>query len=112
MNETHKVYPTRLQALEFGIKSTLLKGWRGLKNLRHPVVGRTPTLLATAAETRIGEAESALWSDGTPAERALQLGKVENLRRAARFLDGIDIPAGEVFSFWRQVGRPTKGRGF
>jgi hypothetical protein len=112
MNETHKVYPTRRQALVFGFKSTLLKAWRGLKNQRHPVVQRTPGMLAEAVGSCIGSAESALWSDGTPAERALQLGKVENLRRAARFLDGIDIPADQVFSFWRQVGRPTRRRGF
>ena len=33
-------------------------------------------------------------------------------RRAAASLDGILVPAGEVFSFWRQVGRTTRRRGY
>jgi hypothetical protein len=39
-------------------------------------------------------------------------GKIHNLRLAVRRIDGIEIPAGEVFSFWRQVGRTTRRRGF
>jgi vancomycin resistance protein YoaR len=37
---------------------------------------------------------------------------VENLRHAARAFHGVEIPAGRVFSFWRQLGRTTKGKGF
>ncbi|HTB21460.1 MAG TPA: VanW family protein [bacterium] len=45
-------------------------------------------------------------------ERVFELGKQRNLELAVRVLDGLVIPAGEVFSFWRQLGRPTKRRGF
>ena len=45
-------------------------------------------------------------------DRALTAGKVHNLRRAIRHLDGIEVPAGSLFSFWRQIGRTTKRRGF
>ena len=41
----------------------------------------------------------------------LQAGKVQNLRVAA-YLHGLVIPAGEIFSFWAQVPRPTRRRGF
>jgi hypothetical protein len=34
------------------------------------------------------------------------------LRRAARKLNGLIIPAGQVFSFWKNVGRATRARGF
>jgi VanW like protein/Glycosyl transferases group 1 len=52
-------------------------------------------------------------TDGiSPTERLWQLGKVENLRRALRGIDGIVIPAGATFSFWRQVGPPWRLRGF
>ncbi|CAN5226542.1 VanW family protein [soil metagenome] len=44
--------------------------------------------------------------------RALQLGKVQNLRVAIAELDGIVIAPGEQFSFCRLVGRPTRERGF
>jgi hypothetical protein len=42
----------------------------------------------------------------------LQAGKVQNLRVAARALNGVVIPAGEVFSFWAHVPRPVKRNGF
>src|SRR4051794_1146991 len=54
-----------------------------------------------------------LWHESSaPKERKLMLGKVHNLRLAARALDGIVVPAGTVFSFWKQVGRATVSRGF
>ncbi len=63
--------------------------------------------LPVAAESKTG-----FWTDATIAERRLQLGKVQNLRIALRRLNGIRIPAGETFSFWRQIGRATAGRGY
>jgi hypothetical protein len=45
-------------------------------------------------------------------DRALTAGKIHNLRRAIRHLDGIEIPAAGIFSFWRQIGRTTRRRGF
>jgi hypothetical protein len=53
-----------------------------------------------------------LWSDGSAGEFFLIAGKVENLRRAVRAFDGTEIPAGEVLSFWRQVGPPWRIRGY
>lgn len=45
-------------------------------------------------------------------DRALTAGKVQNLRQALKHLDGIEVPAGAIFSFWRQIGRTTRRRGF
>ena len=59
-----------------------------------------------------GASQSGLWSDESLAERAMQLGKVQNLRVAALALDGLFIPAGVTFSFWRNVGPPVVNRGF
>lgn len=39
-------------------------------------------------------------------------GKVENLRIAARKLNGLEIKANEVFSFWRHIGNPNLGQGY
>ncbi|MFL6467199.1 MAG: VanW family protein, partial [Pyrinomonadaceae bacterium] len=47
-----------------------------------------------------------------PAERFLVAGKINNLRIAVNSLNGIEIPAGEVFSFWKHVGRSSRFRGF
>jgi len=42
----------------------------------------------------------------------MQAGKVQNLRVAARVLDRTVLDAGDVFSFWKQLGRPGRARGF
>jgi hypothetical protein len=56
---------------------------------------------------------SPLWSKiAGEKDRALTAGKIHNLRRALRHLDGIEDAAGTLFSFWRQIGRTTWRRGF
>lgn len=42
----------------------------------------------------------------------LQHNKVQNLRLAARCIDGLVLQPGETFSFWKRVGRPTAGKGY
>lgn len=42
----------------------------------------------------------------------LQRNKVVNLRLAASRLDGVVLRPGQRLSFWREVGRPTRARGF
>lgn len=60
----------------------------------------------------LAQARSALWMPGDPDDRAHQRGKVENLRRATRAIGSGRLPAGRLFSFWRQVGRASRGRGY
>ena len=45
-------------------------------------------------------------------DRTLQLNKVVNLRLAASRLDGVVLLPGRRLSFWREVGRPSRRRGF
>lgn len=42
----------------------------------------------------------------------LQKQKIKNLQLAAKQLDGLIIPPGKVFSFWKAVGNPTYKRGY
>lgn len=42
----------------------------------------------------------------------LQENKIQNLKIACPTIDGILIKPGETFSFWRQVGEATAGRGY
>lgn len=42
----------------------------------------------------------------------MQENKIANLKIAIQKLDGIVIEPGQVFSFWKMVGRPTRGRGY
>ena len=112
MSDNEKHYPTRRQALVFGFKAAVLRWLRRVRDWRRPLARHRAIFPAPQRGRVIGEVTSPLWSDGTPAERVLQLGKVENLRRAIRGLDGVQVPAGQVMSFWRQVGKPSRSRGF
>ncbi len=60
----------------------------------------------------IAESIAPLWPIREISERALVLGKIENLRVARLAFDGIELSRGEVLSFWAQLGRPSRSRGF
>ncbi|WP_367874415.1 VanW family protein [Luteolibacter sp. Populi] len=103
--------PTRLQALVFHLKTRVLQMRRGLKEFstRPP---RHEAASALVDAPVIAEKRGPLWRELTPAEFPLSAGKVENLRYAVRAFHGVEIPAGGVFSFWRQLGRTTRRKGF
>jgi hypothetical protein len=61
---------------------------------------------------KVAEVSIPLWNEVPAEEWPLEAGKVANVRRAAQSLNGVEIPAGAVFSFWAQIGRPTASRGF
>jgi len=42
----------------------------------------------------------------------LQHNKVTNLRLAIKNINGVEIKPGQIFSIWKQVGRPTKRKGY
>jgi hypothetical protein len=101
--------PDRSRDLLFDVKAALLKVRRLTKDLvsgvhrhaQHPITGRV-----------VAESKTTLWTDINLAEANLQMGKVENLRIAARRLNGVVIPSGEVFSFWKELGRATTAKGY
>jgi len=103
--------PTRLTALWFTVRVAAHMALRACRNLWHPVPRhRRSTRLADAPVT--AQSRSALWTDGRPEEWVLVAGKVHNLRLACRHFDGLLVPAGTTLSFWRQLGRPSRLRGF
>jgi len=104
-------FPSRRQALIFRCKATLLQIQRTWHNTWSPALQR-PRDASTKTLPIIGESMSALWSDGNPAEQALQAGKVQNLRVAVRRINGVEIGPGDVFSFWSTLGRTTRRRGY
>jgi hypothetical protein len=103
--------PTRWGAIVFRAKRRFHQLRRGIHDL---VAG--PQFLSKANAARffviVGECQTPLWSDERLGERAYQLGKIQNLRRAAAALDGVVIPPGAIFSFWKQIGRASRRRGF
>ena len=103
--------PTRATAFVFALKA------KGLQVRRLWRDGASPPPRLPQGEPGdyphlVAESVTPLWNETTHAERGLQRGKVQNLRVALRGLEGRVLPAGAIFSFWRNVGRATRGRGF
>jgi hypothetical protein len=117
--------PARTAALdvaEWAIPTRWGNGLFRAKRLFHQArrgvldVATGPRFLSKSSDARgpliVGASQTPLWSDERPGERAYQLGKVQNLRRAAAALNGVAVPSGAVFSFWKQIGRASRRRGF
>ncbi len=103
--------PNRLQSLAFQVKTRLFQLRRGLAEFgrRPPAYGRARVL---ADAPVVVEKRTPLWQEVSPVEFPLTAGKVENLRIAARAFHGLEIPPGGVLSFWRQLGRTTRRKGY
>lgn len=104
--------PTKAQALAFLGKAVVFRLGRFWQDFR---LGPPPRLLRGPTQTQrpvVGASRGPLYASGNAAEFALQAGKVQNLRIAARALHGLEVPGGTVFSFWANVGRTTRSRGY
>lgn len=104
--------PTRLGALVYGVKVRVHQLVRAARDRLGPGVHIATTGTALSTAPLLAERRSRLWTAEDPLEFPLEDGKVENLRVAARRLDGLELPAGATFSFWAQVGRPGAAQGF
>jgi hypothetical protein len=104
--------PTFSGALIFHVKATLLQMDRAAHNTLRNETVRFPVQHRPTNGVVIAESTSRLWTEGVEAEKNLLLGKVHNLRLALRGLHGAEIPAGGIFSFWAQVGRAGRSRGY
>lgn len=61
----------------------------------------------------ISLSESDLWSnDDNEQNWLLTAGKIQNLRLASKKLNGIEVPVGQIFSFWKHIGNPNLGKGY
>lgn len=103
--------PTRQEAAIFRLKTMLLQARRTVQD-RTSLRVRRFVKEGTADLPVIATSVTPLWTETEPQERPLVAGKIHNLRLAISRLNGIEVPAGEVFSFWKHVGRATKRRGF
>jgi len=104
--------PTRWESLVFAGKMAGLRAKRWWKDRAAPVQRwRIERDAARAWPERL-EARSPLRLEVDERERTLEAGKVENLRLACECLDGALVDAGGVFSFWVQIGRASRKRGF
>lgn len=105
--------PRRIDAIDFWLRSRLLATAHALRETLRPTARRWPGGAHALADAPVlAQYRTPLWSDGRADEFPLVAGKVQNLRVARPAFDAIEVPGGEVMSFWRQLGRPGAGRGF
>lgn len=108
LHHDHSAFAQRVLSVKVRLLSAqraLLDLIRGVRAWPHTPPNPKAVVLASR--------NSALWTRlDEPGEWVLTAGKVENLRVVARALNGLTVPAGELMSFWAQVGRPSERRGF
>ncbi len=107
-----RAVPTRFEAAVFRGKTLLLQTRRIFTDLLDPEVKRASLSDRLAGKPVISRSTTPLWTEIEPEERFLVAGKIHNLRLAVRRLDGLEVAAGEVFSFWKQVGRTSRFKGY
>ncbi len=96
---------------EFYAKSRILMLLRATKNATKRAPLHTKRQNIEKGEI-IAQISSTLFTKIDPGQEELRNGKIANLSLCAQKLDGVFIPKGQVFSFWRQIGRPTLRNGF
>jgi glycosyltransferase involved in cell wall biosynthesis len=104
--------PSPIAHLIFRAKAIGLQLQRGWKNRHDRDIKKWPQQLEQSNGRICASSRTDLWVGASAAEWILQAGKIHNLRLAIREIDGIEVPAGKVFSFWEQVGKPSASRGF
>lgn len=107
-NNIHK----RGQAIIFRGKASLLQLKRGFENLFDAKIKRHNFSDELKNAPIIAESKTPLWTLSAPEEQFLLAGKVQNLRIAVKKLNGLEMPAGEIFSFWKNVGQASRLKGF
>lgn len=107
-NNIHK----RGQAAVFRVKASLLQLKRGFKIFLDSKIKQQKISDKLKNTFVIAESKTPLWTESAEEEQFLLVGKVHNLRLVAKKLNGLEIPAGEVFSFWKNVGQASRLEGF
>ncbi|HVJ89329.1 MAG TPA: VanW family protein [Labilithrix sp.] len=102
---------SRFKAVVFRCKTSLLSAKRAVVDFRDRPTGGAQTSTLDD-DVVIGRSRSPLWTTTDPRELALTAGKVENLRVAIRSIHGREVEAGEVWSFWKALGRPSRRKGY
>ena len=103
---------TYAQWLIFRAKASLLQLKRGFSDYSGGNIRRFSFADKQAGQPIVGESKTPLWTESAPEQQFLLAGKVHNLRLAVKKLNGLEIPAGETFSFWKHVGQANRLRGY
>lgn len=104
--------PSIKQSLIFKGKATLLQIKRTAENSLNSKLKFAVFDKILIEKPIIAESKTELWTESEPEERFLLAGKIQNLRLAVKKLNGLEVAANQVFSFWKQVGKANKFNGY
>ena len=101
-----------LKSVLFKTKVNVLIGLRFFNNITSPV--KKSTFKNQYIDYPIVSfSESEHWNPFDTKENwILTAGKIQNLRIASKKINGLEIKANEVFSFWKHLGNPNFGKGY
>ncbi|MFZ0681247.1 MAG: VanW family protein, partial [Candidatus Cybelea sp.] len=106
--------PTKRAMLAFELKAVFLRAKRFAIDARG-VPRRWPLTGGPSGGALLAESSTPLRSvvaETDPREARLIEGKIHNLYVALDRIDGVVVPGGSIFSFWRQIGRATRRAGY
>ncbi|HSI14009.1 MAG TPA: VanW family protein [Chthoniobacter sp.] len=105
--------PSRWAALLFNCKAACFQAQRGWRDLTGDGPPRHRKGDKYVQAPIVGTQSSDIWFETNVAsEKRLQFGKVQNLRVSTAAFNATEVPANQVWSFWRQLGRTTESKGF
>jgi len=100
------------EAVIFRSKALAFQARRALLDFNNSQVKRYAVDNILIDKKILAESRSPLRTEHNDAERILQAGKIHNLRLAIRRLNGVEVPAHAVFSFWKHVKRTSRLKGY
>ncbi|HSS22411.1 MAG TPA: VanW family protein [Pyrinomonadaceae bacterium] len=112
LEDQNKAVPSVGSALLFRSKALAFQVKRAARGITASDPRRHPVSDALIDANIIAESRTPLWNDADGSERVLTLGKIHNLRLAIQRLHGVEVPRGSVFSFWKQIGRTSRHKGY
>ncbi len=104
--------PSIAAALVFRSKATLLQVRRVVHEFTRNDAKQAPFGNRLIGHPIIAESRTPLRMTNDEAENLFTSGKIHNLRHAVRILNGLEVGAGDVFSFWTQLGRASRRKGY
>jgi glycosyltransferase involved in cell wall biosynthesis len=110
--DQRKPAPGIRATLLFRGKVLVLQARRAARESKRSGVKRHDTGSTLIDKPVIAQSRTPVWTPHEAAENALVAGKIQNLRLAIRRLNGVEVPAHAVFSFWKQVGRTNRLKGY
>jgi VanW like protein/Glycosyl transferases group 1 len=99
-------------ALVFRSKATVLQIRRVVHEFTRNNVKQAPFGDRLIGHPIIAESRTPLRTTDDELENPFISGKIHNLRLAIRKLNGLEVRAGDVFSFWTQLGRTSRWKGY